>query len=103
MGLIKRTRIIVILLAGLVSPATPGLALAQPGSALQFLQTRHREVEQILRRTPQADTQQDRQNGQLTRALNALIDFRELSRRALSRHWENRSEAERNEFVTLRT
>ena len=38
---------------------------------------------------------------QIRRAAEGLFDFAEMSRRALGRYWAGRSQAERDEFVTL--
>jgi phospholipid transport system substrate-binding protein len=40
---------------------------------------------------------------EIRRAADALFDFTEMSRRALGRHWTDRTPAERQEFVRLFT
>ena len=44
-----------------------------------------------------------RRQQEIRRAADSLFDFTEMSRRALGRHWANRSPAEREEFVRLFT
>ncbi len=64
--------------------------------ARAFLEQKHAAVTRLMEQ-PQSPTR-DRQ---LTRMLSELLDYRELSRRALAGEWEARSEAERDEFVSL--
>lgn len=69
--------------------------------ALQFLRKRHAEVRQILRRPAGTESQTARRNRQLKQALGDLLDFEELSKRALQDHWAGLSEKQRTEFVGL--
>lgn len=70
-------------------------AVAQ-ADARAFLEQKHAAVTRLMEQAPSAS--RDRR---LTRMLTELLDYRELSRRALADHWEARSEAERDEFVSL--
>ncbi len=70
-------------------------AVAQ-ADARAFLEQKHSAVTRLMERPPGAS--RDRQ---LTRMLSELLDYEELSRRALANHWDDRSEAERQEFVSL--
>ena len=45
----------------------------------------------------------ERRRAEIRRAADALFDFTEMSRRALGRHWAERTDAEREEFVRLFT
>ena len=45
----------------------------------------------------------DKRRSELRRAAEELFDFGEMSRRALARHWSERSSQEREEFVRLFT
>src|SRR3984893_7372078 len=45
----------------------------------------------------------ERRRTEIRRAADSLFDFTEMSRRALGRHWEERTPAERDEFVKLFT
>jgi phospholipid transport system substrate-binding protein len=49
-----------------------------------------------------AETAEQRRQ-EIRRAAVALFDFTEMSRRALGRHWEERTDAEKTEFVRLFT
>jgi phospholipid transport system substrate-binding protein len=83
--------------AGLVAAPTPAVAqAAAPGQAQRFLEQRHAEVDRLLRQTPG-----DARNRRLGDLLDGLLDYPELARRALGRHWDARSEAERREFSDL--
>jgi phospholipid transport system substrate-binding protein len=73
-----------------------GVASAQPGSAQQFVEQRHAAAAQLLRR-PAGDAR----NRELTRLFDEMLDFQELGRRALGRHWAQRTEAERTQFIGL--
>jgi phospholipid transport system substrate-binding protein len=48
--------------------------------------------------TPQAAAERQ---AEIRRVADALFDFTEMSRRALGRHWTDRSQGERDEFVKL--
>lgn len=80
-------------------PATP--ASAQPRSASAFLEGRHEEVNRLLRQPANDDAARQRRSERLTRMLNELLDYPELSRRSLGEQWEQRSDAERQQFVDL--
>ncbi len=45
----------------------------------------------------------ERRRAEIRRAADSLFDFTEMSRRALGRHWADRTAAERDEFVRLFT
>ena len=81
-------------LALALSAAMP--ASAQADAAQRFLEQKHDAVERVMRRP--ANAQRD---AQLTRMLTDLLDYEELSRRALSDHWSEQSEESRTEFVSL--
>lgn len=94
-----RLRLLAIswLLATLVPFAS---ASAQDG-ARAFLETQHEEVNRILRQPAANDAARTRRTERLRATLNSLLDYPELSRRALGEHWEQHSEAERQQFVDL--
>ncbi len=74
--------------------------LAQTG-ARDFLEARHGEVREILQRSASSPGQRRERNERLTRALDDLIDYRELSERALRDHWGALSAEEQRRFVDL--
>lgn len=83
-------------LAGLVSTAA-----AQTGPATRYLRQRNDEVNRILRREASTDAARAQRSQEVTRILSDLLDYEELSRRALGTHWDAHTEAERREFVDL--
>ncbi len=89
---IRRLLASILLLAGL----SAGPALAQPSAAQAFVEQRQTAASQLLRR-PASDAR----NRQLQQLFDELLDFGELGRRSLGRHWNERSEAERQQFVGL--
>jgi phospholipid transport system substrate-binding protein len=48
-----------------------------------------------------ADTRVDERRATIRALAHEIFDFRELSQRALARHWQERTAAERDEFVGL--
>ena len=77
----------------LVSVAAPAAAQAD---AQRFLEQKHHAVERIMRRP--ANAQRD---ATLTRMLTELLDYQELSRRALGDHWTAQTPEAQAEFVSL--
>lgn len=89
-----------IALVALVALVTPASAQAE-GPATKFLQARHASVERILREPAQDAKDHTARDRKLNEALGRLLDFDELSRRALAAHWETLSAVQRSEFVSL--
>ncbi len=89
---------------GLISAlfvALPGAASAQSGPASRFLKQRHDEVMRIIRRPAATDPLRQRRTQDVTRILSELLDYEQLSRRALGAHWETRTPEQRQRFVDL--
>lgn len=78
----------------------PALASASDG-AEAFLKKRHDAVTKVLKVKVHSEAETEKRDARLTQLLGDLLDYPELSRRALGSHWETRSEAERQEFMTL--
>lgn len=76
-------------------------AHAQTGPATRYLRQRNDEVTRILRREATTEEARAQRSREVTRILSDLLDYQELSRRALGPHWEQRTESERREFVEL--
>lgn len=74
-------------------------AAAQQGPA-EVIRSRNQQVQQILRAHP-TDTVKGPDRERLKDVINGLIDFDELSRRALARNWDARTEAQKREFVSV--
>jgi phospholipid transport system substrate-binding protein len=80
------------------------LVLADPAHAATPTETIQGRVEEVqkLSRMPR-DTAQaaEQRKTEIRRVADGLFDFSEMARRALGRHWAERSAAERQEFVRL--
>jgi len=83
----------------LVAAATAGTAT--PTEVVQSAVTRAMTIVQDTELARPANAAQRR--AELRRAAEELFDFGEMSRRALARHWNERSPQEREEFVRLFT
>lgn len=70
-------------------------ALAQT-TAQQFVEQRQEAASALLRR-PASDARSQ----QLSQLFDEMLDYQELARRSLGRHWNEHSEAERQQFVGL--
>lgn len=85
------------------SMAASAQASGSPTGAMRFLRARNEQLTRLLRQRPQKAPAQAQRCDRLRVLINRLLDYEELSRRALRDHWENHSEAERNEFVGILT
>jgi phospholipid transport system substrate-binding protein len=74
-------------------------AAAQQGPA-DAIRSRNLQVQQILRAHP-GDTVKGPDQERLKDVINGLIDFEELSKRALGRNWDARTDAQKAEFVSV--
>lgn len=95
--MLQRTALLIV--STLVLLATSP-AFAQ-SSARSHLERRHEEVNRILRTAAESEAARRRRSQRLTRLLNELLDYETLSARALSDHWESRSEEDRTRFVGM--
>lgn len=86
-----------LLLCSLLLPRSL-LAVTQQ-SALELIKARNVAVEEILASSPDEPNTETREK--LKDVINGLIDFRELSRRALGKYWERRTEQEKIDFVNV--
>lgn len=95
-------RVVMTLTAALLLSATVtgAQALTPTETVKTRVETALRNLSQRAATTP-AMTEQRR--AELRRAADALFDFTEMGRRALGRHWTDRTPAERQEFVALFT
>lgn len=71
------------------------------GPATRYVRQRHDEVTRIMRRSADTEAARSARSVEVTRILSDLLDYQELSRRALADHWESRTPAQREEFVGL--
>lgn len=81
------------LLGGLAAPAA-----AQQGPA-EVIRSRNVAVEKIL--DAAGDPVSEATRERLKDVINGFIDFTELSKRSLGKHWEERTPVERQEFVDV--
>lgn len=81
----------------------PGLSVAsaQQGPASRYLEGKHEQAERVLRRPAQSDRARERRNEQLNQLIGGLLDYESVSRQALGDTWDERSEQERERFVSL--
>lgn len=91
----QKLSVVLVSLACILS--IPTLASAQGGPATRYLRARNDEVNTLLRGEPESPARTTR----VTAILNNVLDYDELSRRALGTHWEGRTAAQRTEFVGL--
>ena len=91
------TRFFLIFAALLV--AVPAFADEHP--ATDFLRARHENVQRVMNRPAHGAAEEERRDGEVTHQLNDLLDYEELSQRALVDHWSTITEAQRHEFVDL--
>ncbi len=82
-------------------PTAPAPAAQPGGAASRYLRTKHEEVLRLLRRPATTPADQTRRSEEVSRILSSLLDYQELSRRALGTHWAARTDAEKTQFVTL--
>ena len=85
-----------------------GLVAATAAQAMTPTETVKSRVDEALQGLSQTTTSAtpesaERRRTEIRRAADSLFDFTEMSRRALGRHWADRTAAERDEFVRLFT
>ncbi|MBK8590981.1 MAG: ABC transporter substrate-binding protein [Sandaracinaceae bacterium] len=83
-----------LLLAGVVPAAAD--AQANPAEAQAFLTERHEALRTLFAQRASAT-----RNQRLSTLVSELLDLEELSRQALRDHWDTRTPAQREEFVSL--
>ena len=84
-----------------------GLTAATAAQAMTPTETVKSRVDKALQGLSQTTSatpeSAERRRTEIRRAADSLFDFTEMSRRALGRHWADRTAAERDEFVRLFT
>lgn len=79
---------------------TPGSGHAQVGTApSDVVRSRNDAVKQVL--DAAGDPISDETREELKGIINGLLDFQELSRRSLRRHWNERTPQEQSDFVDV--
>lgn len=75
---------------------------AQAATPTQTLRKLHNKINRLLKKkTPTGSPAEKRVKDQVRQAVNTLLDFQELAKRSLGKHWKERSEAEKEEFVQI--
>lgn len=80
------------------TPSSPA-ATAEPQSPSEVVRARNETVERIL--DAAGDTVTDETRERLKDVINELIDFNELSRLALGKYWNERTDEEKAQFVDV--
>ena len=80
-----------------VAPTT--LYATDDQSPVEIIKARNAAVEAILKSA--GDSVSDETREKLKDIINSLMDFKELSRLALGKHWNERTEQERADFVDV--
>ena len=93
----KHTLPLLLAAAVLIPWAGPAGAQQSPVDAVR---SRNQLVQTVLART-QGDSVMGADRERLKDVINGLMDFEELSRRALARNWDARTDAEKAEFVDV--
>lgn len=75
------------------------LGHSAPQSPVEVVRSRNEAVERIVRSSGEEVSPETREK--LKDIINGFIDFQELSRRALGKHWDQRTAKEQGEFVTV--
>lgn len=79
-----------------------GQASAYAESPTSAIKRTHSRINKLLgKKTKKGTPADERVKQQVKKEVNAFLDFNELARRALGRHWEARTENERTEFVDI--
>ena len=95
-------RILMTMTAALLVGLTATVAAAL--TPTETVKSRVDEALQSLSQTATPDAgATERRRAEIRRAADTLFDFADMSRRALGRHWTDRSPAEREEFTRLFT
>ena len=81
--------------------AAPASALAG-GAATSTIRRANKSIFSLLKKkVPKGSSAEKAVQGRLSKTLTAFIDFHALAERSLGKHWESRTPAEREEFVTI--
>ena len=96
-----RSLSVLVLLVGSLFFSVPVHAQGASGPATRYLRARNEEANRVLQRAATTDAARTARSQEVTQILSNLLDFQELSRRALSTHWDGLTEAQRHEFVGL--
>jgi phospholipid transport system substrate-binding protein len=88
-----------LVVAGALLLLGQALPLRAQDSPVEVIRARNQKVRTILE--AEGDSVSDETREELKDVINGLMDFRELSRRALGRYWDDRTEEEKDDFVNV--
>lgn len=92
-------RLLALLLAGWLCLAS---SPAQAQTPIQTLKTLHIRINKLIAQKHKAGSAGEKKNkDEVKKVVNTLLDFPELARLSLAKHWEGRSEKERTEFTGI--
>ena len=100
--LVQRLLVLGIALA-IAAGAWPAFAEKPRGqSPTAVMKESTAKLQKILARKVKAGSKaEEKKKADIKATVNTFLDFAELAKRSLGKHWEARSEAERNEFVSM--
>ena len=98
---LKRWRQTILIGTSLLFLLSAGRASAYAQSPIHTLKRTNEQINRLLRKEKAKSSNKTKIQESLKKAINRFLDFRELARLALARHWTTRSEAERAEFVSI--
>ena len=97
-----RSLSVLVLLVGSLFFTVAGVhAQGAGGPATRYLRSRNEEANRVLQRPATTDATRAARSQEVTQILSNLLDFQELSRRALGTHWDALTEPQRREFAGL--
>jgi phospholipid transport system substrate-binding protein len=103
---IKGLMCLFILFTLLVSPNT-ATALPTPQTPAQFVQVLLNNVRQLKKSDPEKNitlsSEDKKQNGELGRKINQMVDLNGISKYALQKHWSALDDLQRERFVKVFT
>lgn len=94
-----RTRIWLLFVALAALLFSENVAASDSMSPVELIKSRNERVEAILEAA--GDSVDAETKEQLKDIINSFIDFRELSKLALGKYWDQRTEKEREDFVNV--
>ncbi|MFH1132746.1 MAG: ABC transporter substrate-binding protein, partial [Pseudomonadota bacterium] len=79
-----------------------GSTWAMAGDPTLAVKRTDKTLKSLLRQKVKVGSQEEKQlNVQIKRTVNAFLDFKELARLSLGKHWSQRTAKEQNEFVDV--
>jgi phospholipid transport system substrate-binding protein len=82
--------------------ATSNHAQAYAEGPVQMLKRTHKTINRLLKEKATPGSALEKKNKEkMKKTINAFLDFSELAKLSLGKHWDARSEKERDEFVEI--